>query len=379
MKKILVLYTSVGLGHKFIAENIAYHLEQAGYEIHLHDILQVQEGVMVNFGIWLHSFINRRLPFIWRWLYFSHLVNSISIPLRIPLAKTNSENLLKIVEQFKPDAILSTQTTASAAVASLIEQKKFTGKFIIAFSDYHLHKFWLYDQADLYLANIDEQKQEMVRLGIDANKIIVCGITLKPLEPIAKRVVKQNLGILDDDNNHKQKIVIFGSGSLGIGFDQNLLTDYLKQLVSKDENIHVLVLCGKNKQLKHYLDVLNIPRVRALDFYKNPSELYQVGDVLLTKPGGLTIAESLQAGIKIQITHTLPGQEEPNYDYLLQNNFVYPVPQPLTAKNLVASTIKLLNDDEPAGETSTSSFKITQAGQEGKILKESINKLFHNQ
>jgi hypothetical protein len=103
---------------------------------------------------WHHSFINRRLPFVWRWLYFSNLVNFISLPLRVPLAKGNSQNLERIVNEFQPDCILSTQTTASAATASLIEQKKFTGKFIIAFSDFHLHKFWLYPQADFYLANI---------------------------------------------------------------------------------------------------------------------------------------------------------------------------------------------------------------------------------
>lgn len=376
MKKILVLYTSVGLGHKYIAENIGYHLQQGGYEVHLHDILQVQEGMMVDFGIWLHSFINRRLPFVWRWLYFSNLVNLISLPLRVPLAKSNSENLLKIVNEFKPDCILSTQTTASAAVASLIEQKKFSGKFIIAFSDYHLHKFWLYDQADLYLVNIEEQKQEMIKLGVDANKIVVCGITLRPLEPIAKQVIKNNLGLQSEaDLDEKEKIVIFGSGSLGIGFDTNLLKSYLAKLIEQNSDINIFVMCGKNTNLKHELDSLSLPKVHALGFYKNPSELYQVGDVLLTKPGGLTIAEALQAGIKIQITHTLPGQEEPNYEYLLKNKLVAPVPQPLTADNLVSATIKLLNSDEPTSET-VSAEKITLAGQEGKILKESINKLF---
>ncbi len=375
MKKILILYTSVGLGHKFIAENIAYHLEQAGYQILLHDILQVQEGMLVNFGTWLHSFINRRLPFVWRWLYFSNLVNFISLPLRVPLAKGNSQNLEKIVNEFKPDCILSTQTTASAATASLIEQKKFAGKLVIAFSDYHLHKFWLYPQADFYLANIEEQKQEMIKLGIDENKIAVCGITLRPMEPIAKQVVKQNIGIQANQNSN-EKIVIFGSGSLGIGFNVELLKSYLQKLVTIDSAVNVLVLCGKNESLKHELIKLNLPNVFPLGFYKNPSELYQIGDILLTKPGGLTIAEALQAGIKIQITHTLPGQEEPNYEYLLKNKLVYPVPEPLTAENLVQATTQLLKVDDNHSET-ISVEKITNAGQEGQILKQSINRLFH--
>ncbi len=373
MKKILILHTSIGLGHKFIAENIAYHLEQAGYEVRLHDILQVQEGLLVDFGTWLHSFINRRLPFVWRWLYFSNLVNFISLPLRVPLAKRNSQNLEKIVNEFEPDCILSTQTTGSAATASLIEQKKFHGKFIIAFSDYHFHKFWVYPQADFYLVNIEEQKQELIKLGIEEEKIAVCGITLRPLEPIAKQAVTQNVGIQSGDG---EKIVIFGSGSLGIGFDTELLKSYLKKLIASDRSINVLVLCGKNESLKHELSKLNLPKVFPLGFYKNPSELYQIGDVLLTKPGGLTIAEALQAGIKIQITHTLPGQEEPNYDYLLNHKLVSPVPHPLTADNLVAVTIKFFNADDNSSETPFAK-KITNAGQEGQILKQSVNRAFH--
>ncbi len=54
MKKILIFYTSVGLGHKSIAENIGWYLEQpvspgasrggAGFEVKFADIGKVQEG-----------------------------------------------------------------------------------------------------------------------------------------------------------------------------------------------------------------------------------------------------------------------------------------------------------------------------------------------
>lgn len=369
-KKILILYTSVGLGHKFIAENIAYHLEQSGHEVLLHDILQVQEGLMVDFGVWLHGFINRRLPFIWRWLYFSKVVNSIAIPLRIPLAKSNSENLEKIVVDFNPDCIISTQTTASAAVSSLIWQNKFSGKFVIAFSDYHLHEFWLYDEADMYLVNIEQQKQQMIKLGIDEEKIFVCGITLKPAIEIDEIQLRSKFNIPSTNS-----VVIFGSGSLGIGFSFNLLSSYLTRLTKENPNVSVIVLCGKNELLQKRLRELNFVNVMSLGFYNNPQELYAMADVLVTKPGGLTIAEALQAGIKIQITHTLPGQEEPNYEYLLNQKLVNRIPIPLNARTLTDATIQLLSS--PVGSETPESIQLTQAGQEGVILRQSINSLFH--
>jgi hypothetical protein len=47
-KKILILYTAIGQGHKTIAENIGFYLEQAGYEVVLHDEHKIQTGFLVN-------------------------------------------------------------------------------------------------------------------------------------------------------------------------------------------------------------------------------------------------------------------------------------------------------------------------------------------
>lgn len=370
-KKILVLYTAVGLGHKSIAENIGYHLEKAGYEVLLHDILKVQAGIMTAFGIQVHSIVNRYLPFIWSWLYFSELVNLIGLPLRVPLAKTNSENLLSIVTKFQPDAILSTQTTGSAATAALIQQGKFQGKFIIGFSDYHLHRFWLYDEADLYLANTEEQKAEMLTYDIPAEKIFVCGITLKPIVTVAATSLRAKLNI---PSNHK--LVIFGSGSLGIGFPSSLLREFLQKFVEQQRDTTVLVMCGKNNQLKAELAQLALPHVMPLGFYTNPSELYQIVDLLISKPGGLTIAEALQAGTRILITHTLPGQEEPNYDYLLARGLIIAKPEPLTAQNLVNTAAVVLSSPKPS--ITEEAKKITQFGVEGKTLLSAVENLFHN-
>lgn len=370
-KKILILYTSVGLGHKYIAENIGWHLERAGFEVRLHDILQVQEGMMTHFGIWIHSFINRRLPFVWRWLYFSNLVNFIFLPLRVLLAKTNSQNLQRIVDEFGPDCILSTQTTGSAAAVSLLRRQQFAGKFVIGFSDYHLHKFWLYDEADLYLANTEEQKQEMIALGIPETKIIVCGITLQPLPVVNTVELRNQLAIPE-----KNKVVVFGSGSLGIGFDFSLLKEFLTKLTEREPQLSVIVMCGKNEQLKKDLEAQGIINMIPLGFFQQPSRLYQLADLLITKPGGLTIAEALQAGIKILITHTLPGQEEPNYDYLLKRELVIAKPEPLNAQTLADTAIKELSFTErsfpPAAQN------ITNRGEEGKTLIVAIKNMFHN-
>jgi len=313
MKKILIFYTSVGLGHKYIAQNIGFQLEQAGFEVRLEDVSKVQAGKFSIVVIGVHQFINHKLPFVWSWLYKSRIANTIISPLRLPLAARNSDRVQKLIMEYKPDVVITTQTTASAAVAYLKKKNIYTKPFGIAFSDFHLHPFWLYDQADFYLANIEEQKNQMVQLGVAQGKIFICGMTLKPHAQVDAQAVRQKLGI-----EPGRKLVLVGSGSLGTGFDESLI-----QKLSGLENACVIVVCGKNeayqKQLQWKFKQANI---KILGFYSPMDELYAVADIYVGKPGGLTTSEVLSWGLPLLVTHWLPGQEELNIGYLKDHGLV---------------------------------------------------------
>ncbi len=371
-KKILILYTSVGLGHKYIALNIGNHLERAGFEVKLADVLQVQSGPMVKVGEWLHSLVNRRFPFIWRWLYLSKSFSKLTMPLRVPLAGRNCENVKQVISEFKPDMIISTQTSGSAPVAYLKQTGFYKGKFVIAFSDYHFHPYWWYKEADLYLVNIEEQKSELMKLGVTAEQIAICGITLKPQIPTDGAAVKQQLGLTD------KKVVLMASGSLGIGFPESLLYEYAEELKRKEPNVRLVVVTGKNETMKQSIEAESKKRgldILVLGFYEPFSELLAVADVFLTKPGGLTVAEALRDDVKMITTHFLPGQEELNYEYLVKRRLVFPIPEPRTAKTLVEITAVILARTERV--ENPNSVVITQKNNEGTQLIKSIENLFH--
>ncbi|MCL5008897.1 MAG: hypothetical protein M1400_00975 [Patescibacteria group bacterium] len=313
MKKVLIFYTSVGLGHKYIAENIGWQLGQAGLEVRLEDISKVQDGKFARALIGVHWFINRYLPFIWSWLYKSWLVNFLISPLRLPLAARNSGRVKKLILAYQPDMVITTQTTASSAVAYLKKRGVYTRPFGIAFSDFHLHRFWLYDQADFYLANILEQKKEMLRLGILPEKIYVCGMALQPQPEVNMAAIKEKLGIAAGE-----KVVLVGSGSLGTGLNEELI-----RKVSSLQKVKVLVVCGKNKGYKERLmQKLTQANVKIFGFYSPMSELYAIADIYVGKPGGLTTAEALSWNLPLLVTHWLPGQEELNVEYLKNRHLV---------------------------------------------------------
>src|ERR1700687_3196938 len=100
-KKILILYASIGLGHKSIAENIGFYLGQAGFEVELCDVQQVQAGMLASGGKKLYEWIVRRAPFIWNWLYNTSWFISLTLPYRTWVASFNYHHVLKKIEEVK--------------------------------------------------------------------------------------------------------------------------------------------------------------------------------------------------------------------------------------------------------------------------------------
>lgn len=316
-KRVLILYGSVGLGHKSIAENMAGYLEQAGYEVKLADVLKEQEGWLVNAGKKLYGLISQTFPFIWSFLYFNGWLARFLMPYRVKVAAKNSGNIKLLISGFTPDLVISVHSNASAIVAHLKQSGFYRGLFAIGFSDFHLHRFWLYWQADFYLANVPEQKEEMLELGIPAEKIFVCGIILPARANADKAIVKKKFGIANG-----ARVVLVSGGSYGAGLNKELI-----KKLSSQENLSVVVVCGSNKKMEAALtQELAGTNAKVLGYYRPMEELYGIADIFVTKAGGLSVAEALRYHLPILISYVLPGQEEMNFDYLIEKGLVMPEP-----------------------------------------------------
>ncbi len=69
-------------------------------------------------------------------------------------------------------------------------------------------------------------------------------------------------------------------------------------LLNMDRDMKLYVVCGTNKTLKTELDKLvelsnSRLDIEVLGFTDNIHELMELSDVIVTKPGGLTVSESL--------------------------------------------------------------------------------------
>src|SRR5262249_52779490 len=107
---------------------------------------------------------------------------------------------------------------------------------------------------------------------------------------------------------------------LGGGFGMGPVAEILEALNKLATPVQVLVVCGRNAELRRELAVLDRRHpTHVLGFVDNMHELMAVSELVLTKPGGLTSSEALALGRPLFILNPIPGQEAANSDFLLEH------------------------------------------------------------
>ncbi len=106
-------------------------------------------------------------------------------------------------------------------------------------------------------------------------------------------------------------------GGAGLGG----LDDVAARLAVIDRDIQLIALAGRNADMLERLQALaahHPGRVIAQGFTHRVERLMAASDLVITKPGGLTTSECLALGLPMIVHAPIPGQEERNCDYLLE-------------------------------------------------------------
>ncbi|MEG1870739.1 MAG: glycosyltransferase [Peptostreptococcaceae bacterium] len=109
------------------------------------------------------------------------------------------------------------------------------------------------------------------------------------------------------------------AGSFGVYNIEKIYKDISK--ISMD--FQVIVLTGNNKRLynrmKKEINDSNKP-TKLIKFTSEVHRYMNLSDVLITKPGGLTVSEALASNLPMIIFDAIPGQEEANAKFLLNHH-----------------------------------------------------------
>ena len=117
--------------------------------------------------------------------------------------------------------------------------------------------------------------------------------------------------------NPTHKTLLIMGGGAGLGINCHLVNS----LLNLQAHVQIIVMAGKNKSLLDELLKLSKQwpgRLVAMGFTDKVPELMACADLVITKPGGLSTSECLVMGLPMVLINPIPGQEEHNASYLLQ-------------------------------------------------------------
>jgi processive 1,2-diacylglycerol beta-glucosyltransferase len=309
--KTVIACTSAGAGHLKAAEAIFNYFQSRDpdQELVLVDVLEESHFIFGSFYSRSYSFMVNHCQWLWRVIF--HITSQKNLQPALTKVRTfhnrlNTQNFRLYLSQTNPDVIISTHYLASNIASSLKKKNKISSKLITVITDFGVHPFWVYEGTDLYAVASQASKKELSKLGIPENKIVVSGIPVDPkfYAEADKKGLRGKFGL-----EPGKFTVLLVTGSFGIG-PIEAIVDLLHG------KVELLAVCAKNEKLFKRLSAKNYPGVRVFGFVDNIEELMAVSDLIVTKPGGLSIAELLAMELVPIFIAAIPGQEAKNIQIL---------------------------------------------------------------
>jgi len=218
----------------------------------------------------------------------------------------------RYISKQNPDVIVSTHSLASYLITKYKSKNLIKAKTIGIITDFCVHPYWEQTNLDYYVCANTNIINQIVKKGINIEKVLPFGIPIasKFTDKTEKSEARKLLGIAD------KKTVFVITGSMGYGNIQK----YIKTLDSMNEDFQIISVCGNNKEMKRRLDSMHTKKtLYNFGYVNNVDVMMDASDYIVTKPGGLTVSEAISKRIPIILIDPIPGQEDRNREFLLNN------------------------------------------------------------
>lgn len=336
---ILILSASTGGGHMRASKAIENYMIQQGENINVEivDSLLYISPILNKTITSGYLYLATKTPKLYGKLY--DLTNK-EHKLANFVARLNNifaNKLMPLIEDFKPDVIITTHPFPTEMVSRLKVKGEINIPLICIMTDYAPHKTWINDKVDAYIVANDDMVGKMVTQGVKKDIIYPYGI---PVDEVFFEE-KEKQSVLEEINLDKNlPTILMMAGSFGV----NNVFDVYKNIIDIDKEFQIILITGKNQKLYDHFEeiVCDSPKKTKLIYFTNEiNKFMQASDIIITKPGGLTVTEALACNIPMAIFDAIPGQEEENAEFLLKHNMAVKIKDGDSCRKAI---IELLDD-----------------------------------
>ena len=321
---IVFLFSDTGGGHRSATEAIIEALElqfpgQTTYE--MVDLFREYAPPPLNKAPEIYPPLSR-MPAAWGFYYRqtntprrSRNINNLAWPYI-------RRSIYRLMEEHPCDLMVSVHPLMNTPVLRTFRDRRIP--FITVVTDMvSTHAFWFDNRADLIIVPTDDARKNGIEFGISPEKIQVIGL------PVADKFCHEQ----EAANDIRKKmgwpldipVILMVGGGEGMG----PLEKTAHAINDANLNVAMVIIAGRNRELKNRLEshLWNVP-VSVYGFVRTMPEFMQASNVLVTKAGPGTISEACISGLPIILYSKMPGQEDGNVDFVVNEGAGVWAPEP---------------------------------------------------
>lgn len=339
---MLFLSARVGEGHRAAADAVCEQLAAHGMRGEVHDSYRYAASLFSKVVSDGYIGMVRTIPQVYGLIYDRAERATVAGGFRKWAAEFTARNIHGLMRRLQPSVVVCTHAFPCGVMAAYKRLYDPSVRVMGIVTDFVVHPFWVYKNIDAYAVATPEIRAALIGRGVDAARIDVDGIPVDARfgsPPGDRAALRARLGVPNDG-----AIALVMGGGLGLG----PVATTVAALTRAERPITPVVIVGKNRRLQQRL-AEEAQRdgngVHVLGFVENVFDWMHAADVLVTKPGGLTISEALAAGVPLVLLRPLPGQEERNARYLTSRGAALRAPR---GRDLARVVDTILDDGELA-------------------------------
>ena len=324
---VIVMHASVGSGHRSAANAVAQALELLRDDPSLRDDVPCPEDLNVevldvlDFGRMRMNgdkmasmFTGPTRPIYdltWRYTLTGRLLWAGGTAWSRIMFPRFTEHVRKV----SPLAIVCTHITAAnvAVGARMITGQSFP--IVCVPTDYETEGLWPHLHSDLFCVANESMAETLRPRKVPEERIAITGIPARPAfrQEYDKAAGREKFGLPQD-----KRIALALAGAYlptpYVRFREAL--DKMLPYLHRFKNTHLVIVAGADAEyaahLRRECDELGIPNATVLDYVEGMAELMAASDLVICKPGGLTVTECLCAKAPMILLGRAYGQENIN-------------------------------------------------------------------
>lgn len=316
--RVIILSCNTGEGHNSTGKAILEVLKNRGIDCEMVDALACLSKSFSNFICDWHEKLYRYAPELWDVGYRAFEKREMKSDERemiYRLLALGKKKLKVLLEKGNYDAIICTHVFSGMMLTELKKNWNDCPPSFLVTTDYSCYPYTDCCDMDGFFMPASSLRGEFLEAGIQEDRLMATGIPVRQefYTHQDKAAAREILGLPQNST-----VILMMCGSMGVGPMRKIARKLVERL---PKDAILVVFCAKNKRLYESMTEIDDSRIRALGFTREVGAYLDAADMIVTKPGGLSITEAANKWVPMVLINAIGGCENANFYFMMNRGY----------------------------------------------------------